>query len=70
MSKDSAGNLPLPGDVESSLRDRIAAVLYERTMSRLAWHRSWADLHPDVQGVWLDDADAVLAALGESTDAQ
>ena len=46
-----------------SLRDRIAEVLYERTMSRLSWYRSWADLHPESKELWLSDADAVIAAL-------
>lgn len=45
------------------LRHRIAAVLYGRTMSRLDWHRSWDDLHPDGQQTWLEDADAVIAEL-------
>lgn len=45
------------------LRTRIAAVLYERAMSRLAWHRSWDDLQPEVQQMWLEDAGAVVREL-------
>lgn len=44
----------------TDLRDKIAAVLYARTMSRLSWHRSWDDLQPEVQQMWLEDADAVI----------
>lgn len=46
-----------------TLRTRIAAVLYERAMSRLAWHRPWDNLHPELQQMWLDDADAVIREL-------
>lgn len=46
-----------------TLRTRIAAVLYSRAMSRLAWHRSWDDLQSEVQQMWLEDADAVIAEL-------
>lgn len=49
--------------VTDNLRDRIAKLLYARTMSRLAWHRAWDDLQPDVQQMWLDDADAVIREL-------
>ena len=47
------------------LRDRIAAVLYNRAMSRLAWHRSWDDLQSEVQQMWLEDADAVMGLFTE-----
>lgn len=48
----------------SDLRTRIARVLYTRAMSRLSWHRNWDDLQPEVQQMWLDDADAVIRELG------
>ena len=47
----------------TDLRDKIAAVLYARAMSRLAWHRTWDDLQPEVQQMWLEDADAVIREL-------
>ena len=50
------------------LSTRIAAVLYSRAMSRLAWHRSWDDLQPEVQQMWLEDADAVIRELKLSED--
>jgi hypothetical protein len=46
------------------LRERIAKVLYERTMSKSEWARPWKALYPAMQQLWLNDADAVIAELG------
>jgi hypothetical protein len=48
----------------TDLRTRIAKVLYERLMSRSAWARPWNTLYPDMQKLWLADADAVIEELG------
>lgn len=50
----------------TDLRDRIAKLLYARTMSRLAWHRAWDDLQPDVQQMWLDNL--LRETVGTLTD--
>lgn len=47
------------------LRARIAAVLYERSVRRAGLDLRWATLTQDVvKQFWLDDADAVIAAVG------
>jgi hypothetical protein len=46
------------------LRTSIAKVLYERSMSKLEWPRPWEATHPEMQKLWLADADAVIEALG------
>lgn len=53
---------------DTTLRTRIAKVLYTRAMSRLSWHRNWDDLQPEVQQMWLDDADAVIHELNLRED--
>lgn len=67
-SDPNSGNSPVPlsaerGDKANDLRNRIAAALYNSAMSRLSWPRSWGDLHPVVQQIWLDDADLVIREL-------
>jgi hypothetical protein len=48
----------------SDLRERIAATLYERSMSKTTWARPWKTLYPAMQQLWLEDADAVILELG------
>ena len=55
MSKDSGENLSHPDDVQSSLRDRIAAVLWE----------NFDAAAPSLS--MLDMADAVIRELGATT---
>ena len=48
-----------------TLRDRIAAVLYDRALSRARMSWQWADLKSEeARSRWLADADAVIAELG------
>lgn len=62
MSKGSGENLSCPTDVESSLRDRIAAVLDSHKTDP---YSDW-DCECGLTGIkWRDHvADAVIAALG------
>ena len=47
-----------------NLRDRIAAVLYDRALSRARMSWQWADLKSEeARSRWLADADAVIAEL-------
>ena len=55
MSKDSGENLSHPDDVQSSLRDRIAAVLWE----------NFDEAAPSLS--MLEMADAVIRELGATT---
>jgi hypothetical protein len=48
--------------MSDDLRTRIAKVLYTRAMSKLEW--PWEATHPEMQKLWLADADAVIEKLG------
>ena len=53
-----------------NLRDRIAAVLYDRALSRARMSWQWADLKSgEARSRWLADADAVIEALGVHQEA-
>lgn len=53
--------------MSDSLRDRIAAVLYEQSIRRARMSWQWKDAtHPEVRKRWLEDADAVIAELNLS----
>jgi|688.fasta_scaffold279861_4 hypothetical protein len=69
------GKLNLVSDIQpnaelgSTLRDRIAAVLYEQSIRRARMSWQWKDVtHPEVRKRWLEDADAVIAVLIPEAD--
>lgn len=47
-----------------SLRDKIAAALFENSAVNVGMKLNWALAHDEVKAAWRRDADEVIAALG------